>query len=312
MRQFLKLIRWPNLAIVLATMCFTLFFVINPLLGLKAFEAGLTVTGFILLVLATLFIAVGGYLINDFFDMDIDRINKPGKNQVGRKFPVAYVQLAFWILNILAVIMGFVVAWMADKSLYGLVFPFTAGLLWFYSERYQCMPLVGNLVVAFLSTLSFALVWLFDFFTLVGNPVAFTAVQVSFPVVNKMMLIYMGFAFITSLIRELVKDIEDVEGDERYGCNTFPVRFGIKATKITGVIVLLAGLALSAWAQVFFNAYGFIFLFGWFFLIDIEFFIVMALLLRAADKPHYTTLSVFIKILMLTGILSMILVYFEV
>ncbi|NOX86587.1 MAG: UbiA family prenyltransferase [Chlorobi bacterium] len=311
MQQFLKLIRWPNLVIILMTMFFTLFFVINPLLGLKSFEAGLTVTGFVLLVLATLFIAIGGYLINDFFDMDIDRINKPGKNQVGKKFPVAYVQLSFWILNILAAVMGFIVAWMADKPLYGLVFVFTSGLLWFYSERYQCMPLVGNLVVAFLSTLSFALVWLFDFFTLVNDPDDFAAVQTSFPVVNKMMLIYMGFAFVTTLIRELVKDIEDVEGDDRYGCNTFPVRFGIKATKVVSVIVLLAGLALSAWAQLFFYYAGFRVLFFWFFLIDIEFFIVMALLMKATDKLHYSTISVFIKILMLTGILSMIFVYFE-
>ncbi len=312
MKQFLKLIRWPNLVIILMTMCFTLFFVVNPLLGLKAFDAGLTVTGFVLLVLATLFIAVGGYLINDFFDMDIDRINKPGKNQVGRKYPVAYIQLSFWILNIVAVIMGFIVAWMAGRPMYGLVFFFTAGLLWFYSERYQCMPLVGNLVVAFLSTLSFALVWLFDFFTLVNNPVAFAYAQTSFPIVNKMMLIYMGFAFVTSLIRELVKDIEDVEGDQRYGCNTFPVRFGIKVTKITGVIVLLAGLALSAWAQMFFKTIGFNILFFWFLAIDIEFIIVLVLLVKAGEKRHFSTLSVLIKILMLTGILSMIFVYFEV
>ena len=74
MSQFLKLIRWPNLVIILLSMVFTLFFVINPLLGLQGFEAGISFAGFVLLVLATLFIAVGGYLINDFFDMDIDRI----------------------------------------------------------------------------------------------------------------------------------------------------------------------------------------------------------------------------------------------
>ena len=312
MRQLLNLIRWPNLVIITATVCFTLFFVVNPLLGLKAFEAGLSVTGFILLLLATLFIAIAGYLINDFFDMDADRINKPGKNQVGKKFPVAYVQLAYWVLNALAVVMGFVVAWMAGRPMYGLVFFFTAGLLWFYSERYQCMPLVGNLVVAFLSTLSFALVWLFDFFTLMYQPEAFAAVQAAFPIVNKMMLIYMSFAFLTSLIRELVKDMEDIEGDQRYGCNTFPVRYGLRPTKVIGVVVAVAGLALSVWAQLFFNTISFRWLFLWFFLIDAGFLLIGALLAKASDKSHFSVLSVSVKILMVTGIVSMVLVYFEV
>lgn len=312
MSQFLKLIRWPNLVIILMSMCFTLFFVINPLLGLQGFEAGMSVTGFVLLVLATLFIAVGGYLINDFFDMDIDRINKPGKNQVGKKYPVATIQLSFWILNTIAVVIGFVVAWLAGSPLYGLVFIFTAGLLWFYSERYQCMPLVGNLVIAFLSTLSFGLVWLFDFFTLINQPDAFVSVQASFPIVNKILLIYLGFAFLTSLLRELVKDIEDVDGDRRYGCNTFPVQYGIKSTKIPGLVFSLTGVALSSWAQTFFYDAGFMLLFGWFILIDLGFVIITVLLMKADKKSHFSTLSVIIKILMLVGILSMVLVYFEV
>lgn len=310
--QFLKLIRWPNLVIILMSMCFTLFFVINPLLGLQGFEAGMSVTGFVLLVVATLFIAVGGYLINDFFDMDIDRINKPGKNQVGKKYPVATIQLSFWILNTIAVVMGFVVAWMAGRPLYGLVFIFTAGLLWFYSERYQCMPLVGNLVVAFLSTLTFGLVWLFDFFTLINQPDAFVAVQASFPIVNRVLLIYIGFAFLTSLLRELVKDIEDVDGDRRYGCNTFPVRYGIKSTKIPGLVFSLAGIALSVWAQSFFYRAGFMLLFGWFILIDLGFVVITVLLMKADGKSNFSALSVMIKILMLIGVLSMVMVYFEV
>jgi len=312
MRQFLNLIRWPNLLIIAISMCFTLFFVINPLLGLQGFEAGINALGFLLLILSTLLIAVGGYLINDYFDMDIDRINKPGKNQVGMRFPVSTVQLSYWIVNVVAVIMGFVVAWMSGKVLYGLVFVFTAGLLRFYSERYQCMPLIGNLVIAFLSALSFGLVWFFDFFSMMNDPVVFATVQASFPLVNKVLLIYLGFAFLTGLLRELVKDIEDIEGDTRYGCNTFPVQYGTTNTKRFGIAVALTGLLLSVWAQTFFLQAGFMWLSAFFILIDLGFLLIAFLFIRAKEKSKYSRLSVIIKILMLAGIFSMILIYFEV
>ena len=138
-----------------------MFLVIKPVLQIGDMMPGMSLFQFGLLILSTLLITAGGYLINDFFDMEADGINKPGQNQVGKRFAVARVQLLYWLFTVLGVLLGTIMSWQLNKIEYALVFVFAAGLLWFYSERYQCMPLVGNLVVAFLSALSFGLVWVF-------------------------------------------------------------------------------------------------------------------------------------------------------
>lgn len=312
MNSFLKLIRWPNLLIVITSMVFTLLFVINPLLGVDSFVIGFTLVEFVLLVLSTLFITIGGYLINDVFDLDADRINKPGKNVVGGKWPVFTVQVMYWVFTITGVALGAFLSWKLDKLNFSLVFVFAAGLLWFYSERYKCMPVVGNVVVAFLSALSFGLVWLFYFFALSGDAVAFSLVQANFKVVTNFVLIYAGFAFVTSLLREVIKDIEDMEGDERYGCDTFAVAFGQAKAKILAVVVALSGLIFTIFIQMYFFRYDFMILLGYFVIIDLAFILSVLWITTAKTKTHFKKLSNFTKLLMIVGIVSMLFVYFEV
>ena len=312
MISFLKLIRWPNLLIVLISMISILLFVINPALGSAWFAVGLSEMEFALLVLATLLITIGGYLINDFFDMDADRFNKPGKNQVGLKWPVSTVQLLYWVFTIGGVALGVLVSWMVNQINYSLVFVFAAGMLWFYSERYQCMPVIGNIVVAFLSTLSFGLVWLFQFFALSADAVGFTYVQSGFPLANRLVLIYVAFAFVTSFLREVIKDIEDKEGDEKFGCNTLAVVYGTGRSKVLAIFLAGLGLAATIWIQVFFMQAEFWMLFGYFFLIDLLFIICLIQTIRAKKKADFRKLSNYVKWLMVIGILSMILIYFEV
>jgi len=312
MLNVLKLIRWPNLLIVTFSMVFTLFFVIQPILQISGLESGMSMVHFVLLVVSTLLITIGGYLINDFSDMQADSINIPGANQVGKRFPVATIQLLYWIFTVAGVLLGAVLSWMLNQVNYALIFVFAAGLLWFYSERYQCMPLVGNIVVASLSSLSFGLVWVYEFFALSNNAMAFSSVQTQFPLVNHFVLMYMGFAFIVSLLREVVKDIEDFEGDDRYGCETFAVVFGQRKSKLLGMMVAIAGFIFSVWFQTFFYKAGFLLLFGYFMAIDLLFVAIIIWLIQAEKKKDFNKLSLFIKVLMLIGILSMILVYFEV
>jgi len=312
MNSFLKLVRWPNLLIVIVSMVFTLMFVIDPLLGVDSFVIGFTGSEFSLLILSTLFITIGGYLINDIFDLDADRINKPGKNVVGGKWPVFTVQVMYWVFTLAGVALGVFLSWKLDKLNFSLVFVFVAGLLWFYSERYKCIPIVGNLVVAFLSALSFGLVWLFYFFALSGDALAFSAVQANFEVVTNFVLIYAGFAFVTSFLREVIKDIEDMEGDERYGCNTFVVAFGKTKAKILAVTIALSGLILTILVQVYFYNYDFMILLGYFAILDLAFMLCILWITTATTKIHFKKLSNFVKLLMIVGIGSMLFVYFEV
>ncbi|MCB2206721.1 MAG: geranylgeranylglycerol-phosphate geranylgeranyltransferase [Bacteroidetes bacterium] len=311
MISFLKLIRWPNILIIWLSMSLMLFCVINPVLGLENFEAGLSISQFIILVASTTFISIAGYLLNDLFDINPDQVNKPGKNMVGRKFRVHVVQILYWIFTVSGVLLGVYVSYAIGKINYSLIFVFAAGLLWFYSERYQCQPVIGNIVVAFLSTLTIALVWLFSFFALIKDPVIFANVQLQFSNLNILILLFSGFAFFTSLMREMIKDIEDFKGDDRFGCRTFPVIFGIKKAQWLALTVTLLTFGLSIWCQVFFIRAGFEKLFYYFFFVDLLFLIVAWMLIKAREPKDYKNASLVVKILMVIGILSMALVYFE-
>jgi 4-hydroxybenzoate polyprenyltransferase len=244
--------------------------------------------------------------------MDADRINKPGKNLVGGKWSVATVQVLYWVFTLLGVGLGVLLSWVIGKLTYSLVFVFAAGLLWFYSERYKCMPIIGNLVVAFLSALSFGLVWLFYFFALSRDAIAFTDVQSNFELVNVFILIFMGFAFVTSLLREIVKDIEDSSGDERYGCNTFVVAFGQTKAKVLAAFIAFLGLVATIFTQLFFFEIKFMMMLGYFVLIDLGFLLSVIWIIKGNKKSDFKRISTFSKLLMFVGVFSMTLVYLEI
>jgi 4-hydroxybenzoate polyprenyltransferase len=309
MTAFFKLIRWPNILMIWITMGLVLFALINPILSLRPFEAGMNATQFLLLVAAVTFIAVAGYLINDIHDMDADAVNKPGKNVVGRKISVHTVRILYWVFNILGVAAGTASAWMLGQINYSLIFILSAGLLWFYSGRYQCQPLIGNLVVAFLSSLTIMLVWLFDFLTLMQRSDIMISIHQFLPQVNALILLFTAFAFMTTLIRELVKDMQDFAGDDRFGCRTLAVAAGVDKAKRITMFLLVAMVLLALYSQWYFFQTGFINLFYFFMLIDLLIFGVIFRLARAGDTKDFKRVSFLIKILMLAGIFSMIFVY---
>ncbi len=310
-RSFFKLIRWPNLIIILMSLSFLLWFIIRPGLGPLAGGAGLTLKTFILLALAVVFTAIGGYIINDIKDVAPDKINKPGKNSIGVAFTVNQAYILYGIFAVTGVILGTVVSVMLHKFNFSLIFLLTAGLLWFYATTYKGQPLTGNLVVAFLSALSFGLVFLYELFALQLGKITFSVDPRALNVVFTLVLIYMAFAFLVSLLREVVKDVEDLEGDEKTGCRTFAVVYGVRNSRILALAVATVGLLAAFAFQWYFYLNGYFLLVFYFALIDILFAAVIIKLLQATEKLHFSKLSVFIKLLMLAGILSMILFYFE-
>ena len=305
--SFFSLIRWPNLVIIILSMVLIRQAVIFPILGI---DGGLSTSGFLTLVFAVIFITTGGYLINDYFDMDTDRINKPGKNLVGTLFSVELVKNLYYLFSAIGIGLGMLVSWWIDEINYSLIFLFTVGILWYYSERYQCQVILGNVVVAFLSALSFGLVWIFDFFALKNQAELFSAAQSNFGLVSKLVLLYMGFAFITSLFREMVKDMEDIEGDKRMGCRTLPVVVGVAKAKrfVLGVGIVL--LAFVIWVQYFLFTSGFIYVAAYFILVDLLTIIIILKLIKSDDVNGFHKVSTYTKLLMLVGILSMVMFLF--
>ncbi len=308
MKVFFKMIRWPNLLMMVLSMSLLLFLLIKPGLGLEN-KVGMDFPEFVLLVAAVLLTAMGGYVINDLKDLQTDAVNKPEKNPFEKIFTKDMGWIFYWVFAIGGILSGALLSFLLGKSSYVLIFILTTGLLWFYATRYQCQPLVGNLVVAFLSALSFGLVWLYELMALQIH-----AVQVdrsALLMVNVLVLIYMGFAFLVSLMREVVKDMEDVDGDTKTGCLTLPVSYGMKKAKNIALIVNLLGLFASFAIQWFFYENGFNVLFLFFFLVDLLFGTVLLKLINARRKEHFSALSLWIKLLMVAGILSIGLFYFE-
>ncbi len=306
--MFFKMIRWPNLVMVILSMSLLMFLLVKPGLG-PASQTGMNFPEFVLLVAAVLLTAMGGYVINDLKDLQTDAVNKPGKNPFEKVFTRNQGWIFYWIFTIGGILAGSLLSFLLGKGSYSLIFILTAGLLWFYATRYQCQPLVGNFVVAFLSALSFGLVWLYELMALQTQA---AVVDHSLLVqVNSLVLIYMGFAFVVSLLREVVKDMEDVEGDRQTGCLTLPVSYGITKAKNTAIAINLSGLFASFAIQWFFYENDFSVLFFFFFLVDLLFAFVLLKLINASRKEHFSAISLWIKLLMVAGILSMGLFYFE-
>jgi 4-hydroxybenzoate polyprenyltransferase len=295
--NFLRLIRFPNLVILFLSQVLVRYCIIIP-----AYKISYLVTGefpehlskfyFGLLSLSTLLIAAGGYIINDIFDQTTDGYNKPGKNQINRllKEKTAFYLSYFFFGT--GIVLGFIVALHIGKPLMGMIQVFSAFSLYMYSSFYQKRVLSGNLLIAFLTSLAILIIGLYE--------------PNFYP--NFIYIIwYAGFAFTLSFIREVVKDMEDLDGDEKAQYLTYPVRYGIKSAKrlafaLTVIHTLLITYVLTAnfYDNKVINFWQLLALFV------IPFIALGYLILKATEKQDYRYISIYCKVLMVAGILSMI------
>src|SRR5664280_1844778 len=231
MKEFLKLIRWQNLILIISTMILMRYAVLAPLVSrigvilIKGSGEEIPMTlqfpwyDFALLVLATVCITAGGYVINDYFDIKTDLINK-GKVIVGTKIPRRKAMMWHSIFNIAGVAAGFYISFKSGYFWLGILFLVVSGLLYFYSASYKRQFLIGNIIVALLTAMVPMLVVFYEWPALYKY---YIINAVSLPPMN-FIIYWVGgfalFAFLTNLAREIIKDIEDFEGDIAYGRNT--------------------------------------------------------------------------------------------
>lgn len=312
MKSLARLIRFPNLLIIILTQVFLRYFIIKPVLHVQGVEPALSSFNFIILVLITLLIAAAGYIINDYFDIDSDRVNRPDKIVMGKWIRFETAKNIYYGINIIAGLLGFYLAWSVGALQLGLVFVLIMIMLWYYSSKYQTGILWGNLVVGLLSGFTVFIVWLFEFFALRNQPAAFLEAWPSSGVITWFVWGYFGFAFLTSIIRELIKDVQDMEGDKKVGFNTLPIVYGAKRSKL--LIVSFTVLTLLAMA----GAIYFLFLkeFGsaaWYLIATVQLLLIYLMIktFSAKDKNDYKFLSNITKIIMVAGILSMQLIYLD-
>jgi 4-hydroxybenzoate polyprenyltransferase len=310
LRNWSSLLRVPNLAIIILTQYLLGYGIIRPYMMMQNVEPPLGHLNFFILVAVTVFIAAAGYIINDHFDVNTDRRNKPGRNVLEGKLSVRSALRVYYLLNAIAVAAGFYLAWKAGSFQLGLIFPAIAGLLWFYSSRYQRQAFWGNLIVAVLSAMVILIIWLFEFFMLLQNGDEFVSVMNLLDSINRYVWAYAFFAFLVTLIREMLKDIQDMNGDMAMGYRTLPVIWGIKPVRIIAALLIVICMALLALGQAYLYSNGMALPF-WYLLIAVQSILayLLYLLIRSGSSETYGFLANTAKIIMLAGILSMELIY---
>ena len=232
-----------------------------------------------LIIISTLLITAAGYMINDYYDVKIDYVNRPGNVVVGKGIKRRVVIFLHTVLNFTAIGLGFLVS-----PVFALINFLAAFLLWFYSNQLKREPFVGNLTVALLTGLS---IYLIGFY---------------FQKSELLVLTYAIFAFFLNLIREIIKDIEDRQGDRKHGCRTLPIVIGFRRTK--AVIFLIAAVFVCAILIVMFKLDRPL-IFYYFGGLGSFFMYFMYRIYIADRKDHFTQLSTLAKIMMLVGTLSM-------
>jgi 4-hydroxybenzoate polyprenyltransferase len=318
MKEFLNLIRWQNLLIIILTMVLMRYAVLAPLIGkigvilIKGSGEEIPMTlqfnwfDFILLVGATVFITAGGYVINDYFDIKTDLINK-GKVIVGTKIPRRQAMMWHNIFNITGVAAGFYISWKAGYILMGALFLIVSGLLYFYSASYKRQFLIGNVIVALLTAMVPMLVVFYEWPALYRY---YTVNATVLPNINFIFYWIGGFAlfaFLITLTREIIKDIEDFEGDIAFGRNTVPVVIGVLSSKIVSIclIIITVILLYLTWYFLINDIITFIYITA---AVVLPLIFVIYKVVISANRKQLHNASSLMKIVMITGILYSVVV----
>lgn len=236
MFHFFRLIRLANLLVIALTMCVIQLFLRND----HIFEN----TYFVWLIISTVLIAAAGNIINDYFDVKADRINKPKRLIIGKYIKRRWAMVLHWSFNSLGLLIALYVGYQLQNIWVPLIAFLSINLLWFYSAYYKRKPLIGNVIVALLIGILPIYVLLFN--STIENYILPNHSNIIYSryFIDVVVLVSL-LAFALNLMREVVKDIQDVRGDVRLGAQTLPIRYGIKKTKIFVVFIFLMVMALS-------------------------------------------------------------------
>ena len=274
LKALLKVTRFWNLVIIAMAQFSAAYFLIG---SYAVWDWRLFV-----LSVSTVLIAAAGYIINDYYDVKIDLINKPERVVVGKSMRRRYALFFHTSLSILGIAFGLWLNWRI-----GMVNFMSAFLLWWYSNFLKRQPLIGNVAIAVLTGMSIYIVsLLFDPF-------------------NKLIIVYGLFSFFITLLREIIKDMEDLKGDNSFGCKTLPIVWGMRKSKSFVYLLAVIHLGFIVW----FN-FAFIGLASWLLIVFLFMPVAFLLLhLSTADTiKDFYRLSQYCKAVLLLGIFSMVLI----
>ncbi len=257
MKDYLKIIRPVNLLFIIILMGLMEKFVVRGVMLHYQLGEPLTWWVLLLLIVATVCIAAGGYVINDYFDVKIDAINRPERLIVTRGISKQQAMRYFQLLTGVGVICGVAVAIVLRSMPLGLTFVIVPGILWFYSASYKRQFLLGNLTVAFLAAMVPMLIG-FACDAVLKKEFGADSMLGQY-LVNKLYLWLAGFAafaFLTTWAREIIKDIEDQDGDRELECHTIAVMYGETVAKVVATVLIVVIMALVIWVSLLLQPKG--------------------------------------------------------
>jgi 4-hydroxybenzoate polyprenyltransferase len=313
MTKYFRLLRLPNLIFLAAIQFLMYFSVIQPIMQIHGLDIVQQKSIFFwLFVGASMLICAGGYVLNDYFDVKIDSINKPDKLLITNVIDKKTAMLIYQILSGAGLVVGVALAFLLKSFTLGFIFIVTVGLLWFYSASYKRQFIIGNLIIAFLSAVSVLAVGILQIAILkknYGNLIFETDIP---SMIYAYISGFVGFAFLTTWLREIIKDIEDEVGDRELECRTMPIKWGVTRTKIfiyALIVLIITALFVSVRLISFSGTLTFRYiLFG----TIIPLLVLAYFIFSAKTSGNFHQASIFAKIIMLTGVLYSVIFYYEI
>ena len=300
--KYLKLIRYQNL-LMLAFMQLVFRYLF---LAQSYVDLALTDFNYILLVIATVCIAAGGYVINNIMDQDTDEIAKPQNRVVGVSISETVAYNWYIGLTIVGVGIGFYLSNVIYKPTFASMFILVATLLYMYATSFKQIPVLGNVVVALMLSTSIIIIGLFDILPAIDADNRFRMKE-AFDILMHFAI----FAFIINLIREIVKDMEDMDGDYQSGINSLPIAIGVQKTKIIVGVLTVISIGILAY-YVNSNLFELDYVVYYAMILIVGPLIYFGVkLLNAATKKEYHHLSLVLKIILFFGILSVAVIVFN-
>jgi len=305
MKNFFKLIRYQNLLLLaLMQLVFRYGF-----LNLQHINLALSDFQYVLLVLATVLIAAAGYVINNIFDQETDNDNKPANVIVGKSISETAAYNLYAALNIIGVGIGFCLSNIIGKPGTAAIFIIVAATLYLYASTFKQMLVVGNLIVALLLALSVLIVPVFDLY-----PITNESNQKGMGTLFSVIFDYAVFAFLINFIREIVKDLEDINGDYNQGMNTLPIALGkSRTTKLVFGLSIIPIVLLLVYTNKYFFTNNLLIAVIYTLALVISPLIYFSVkMLSAKTTKDFHHLSTVLKLVILSGVLSIAVVSYNI
>jgi len=305
MKNFFKLIRYQNLLLLaLMQLVFRYGF-----LNLQHINLALSDFQYVLVVLATVLIAAAGYVINNIFDQETDNDNKPANVIVGKGISETAAYNLYAALNITGVGIGFYLSNVIGKPGTAAIFIIVAATLYLYASIFKQMLVVGNLIVALLLALSVLIVPVFDLY-----PITNESNQKGMATLFSVIFDYAVFAFLINFIREIVKDLEDINGDYNQGMNTLPIALGkSRTTKLVFGLSIIPIVLLLVYTNKYFFTNNLLIAVIYTLALVISPLIYFSVkMLSAKTTKDFHHLSTVLKLVILSGVLSIAVVSYNI